>query len=240
MGNRHSSPLRHALLAVVIHLDGDICLLCLKTDFKPRERTLDHVDNNKRNDDINNLCLLCRGCNAGEGNRHRHGIVRLITTENILGYRKRAAEKLGKPNLRGDLKNNLGSRVPSVCVSGGEEAGTGRKRIGWESAESGANLIMEPNYRDWLYSHVKRHTGISKSDAIDGGAEFVHRKVGRASQKAITRYFQKAISCAGWLEERAGKHGEAIWVFRTDWTLEQWQALEKEISDQLKPLDELK
>ena len=201
MPKRMNARLHQMLLEAVIARDGDICLLCRKTKFNSRERTLDHLDNKKRNNALSNLHLLCRGCNTGERNRNPKS-ERLLTLKTLAYYLAR----LPAP----------GNQV-TECVSVKErEQGEPRSpyRAGFTSSEEQANFMMEPTYRKWLFDQVKRDGSITKDTATAGGAEYLEKKIGRGSPATTERYFTKTISREGWLSEGRDEFGRVVWGFR--------------------------
>ena len=207
------------LLEAVILRDGDICKLCRENPV--RRKTLDHVNERKRDDRLENLVLLCSSCNTAEGNRARRG-GRLLTPATLPIYNTRARETLANPQGHTAERDTSGPRV-TVRVSERDSAGLDRR--GWGAAEEAANLIMEPTYRLWLFRWVKDKGFIGRDDAIDAGAEHLDQTVGRASQQTIERYFRKAISSVGWLEERRGDSSQPIWGFRSGVALGPLEAL---------------
>lgn len=215
-------------LEAVILRDGDLCMLCRRSPVL--ERTLDHLNGNSRDDRLENLVLLCRGCNTAEGNRARGGGRRLLTRESLPQYRARAAETVANASALQRMQPASGARV---TVSEGEmeaphHGPPGIDRRGWGSAEEAANQLMEPTYRLWLFRWVKNRGSINRADAIDAGAEYLDRAVGRASQQTVERYFRKAISSTGWLEERRGEGSTPVWGFRVGVAIEMLQdALER-------------
>lgn len=101
MPRRMSSAKRRVLMLAVLFQQGDICLLCQETPVK--DKTIDHLNGNGRDDRIENLVVLCRGCNSAEGNRTRRGESRLITRKTLPSYQRAAAEKLCMPRHGADL-----------------------------------------------------------------------------------------------------------------------------------------
>jgi len=219
MPRRMTKKQRAVLLERVIARDGDICKLCRETPV--RDRTMDHLNGRKRDDRVENLVLLCRACNTAEGNRARRG-QRLLTPATLAFYNARAAETLSNLNGPRAVAHPSGARV-TLRVSERENAGVDRR--GWGSVEEAANLIMEPAYRIWLFRWVKAKGVISRGDAIDAGAEHLDQTVGRASQQTIERYFRKATSTVGWLDERRGDSGQPVWGFRTGLAIDELEAL---------------
>lgn len=185
---------RRVLLEAIIQRDGDACILCRKSPVK--DKTLDHLNGIIRDDRLENLHLMCRGCNTAERNRAARGS-RILTTETIAAHRAR----LGLSPLPK-------SQVTPVCV--GQPRG---QRWALTTADE-ANLVLEPPYRLWLFQQVQAHGGISKTDAINAGAEYLHRSVGKGSPATTDRYFQKVISSMGWLTEIRNANGHPIWAFR--------------------------
>lgn len=92
MPRRMTSSKRRVLLLAVLFQQGDICLLCQTTPVE--DQTLDHVNGRSRDDRLENLVMLCRGCNSAEGNRVRRGESRLLTKRSLAAYQQLAAEKL--------------------------------------------------------------------------------------------------------------------------------------------------
>ena len=224
MPKRMSEKERRVLIQAVIIRDGDVCTLCTETPV--RAKTLDHVNGKPRDNRLENLVLLCRPCNTAEGNRARRGC-RLLTPSTLAHFSARAHETLVNASSGRELPDQSGARVTceSERVRVRDGRGPGIDRRGWGPSEETANLVMEPTYRLWLYRWVKQQGYISRQDAIDAGAEYLDQTVGRASQQTIERYFRKAISSAGWLEERRGDSSEPVWGFRTCVSLDAIEAL---------------
>lgn len=220
MPKRMSEKERRVLIQAVIIRDGDICKLCHETPV--RAKTLDHVNGKPRDNRPENLVLLCRPCNTAEGNRARRGC-RLLTPSTLAEFSAAAHETLVNTSSGRALPDQSVARV--TCESERVRDGAGIDRRGWGPSEEAANLVMEPTYRLWLYRWVKQHGYISRQDAIDAGAEYLDQTVGRASQQTIERYFRKAISSAGWLEERRGESSEPVWGFRIGVSLDAIEAL---------------
>lgn len=230
-------PARERLmyLEAVILRDGDLCLLCRRMPLL--ERTLDHVNGRSRDNRLENLVLLCRACNTAEGNRARRGGInrRLLTPASLPQYRARAAETLANASRFQKMPDPSGARV---TVSEGEmgrprPGEPGIDRRGWGSAEEAANQVMEPTYRLWLFRWVKDRGFIGRADAVDAGAEYLDQAVGRASQQTVERYFRKAISSTGWLEERRGEGSAPVWGFRVGIAIE---ILQRALEQRMRPI----
>jgi hypothetical protein len=102
MSRRMSSAKRRVLLLAVLFQQGNICLLCKAAPVK--DPTLDHLNGNSRDDRLENLVMLCRGCNTAEGNRVRRGESRLITRKTLKKYQDGAAETLRILKADADLR----------------------------------------------------------------------------------------------------------------------------------------
>ncbi len=218
MPKRMNIKLYRTLLDSVIHRDGDICLLCHKTQFKPRERTLDHLDGSKQNNRLENLHLLCRACNSAEGNRARSRC-RLLTAETLPGYLASAAKTLASGSLvtQGEREGEKAGRVTPLADSPSkvERNSTGNPFTHREESVSIPNSrLMDAYFRLWLFQHVGGQGGSTQEEAVNSGAEFLTRQIGHGSPKVTQRYFDKVISPEGWLEKRANSSGLSVWVFR--------------------------
>jgi len=209
---------------------GDLCLMCHKTKFKAGERTLDHLNNLTHDNRSENLNLLCRGCNAGEGNRIRHKNPRWLTAETLPTYLARLPKGIAPE-----------SRVPPVC----ERRKSSRKakilRTGkpytprnWRSfgTSEETNQKLEPAYRLWVFRHIMEFGWITKADAKYGGAEFLHKTQGQGSPATTERYFGKMISSQGKLEKQRNEEGQLVFVIRPDVDILAWQAELMEQADQ--------
>jgi hypothetical protein len=190
---RINQKLYRTLLAALLERDGDVCILCGASPVV--DATIDHLNGIITDNRLKNLHRMCRGCNTGERNRGRR---RLLTAESIAFFR-----------VHWSLKPLPLPQVTPVCEDRKPPA------LKWNlSTAEEANLVLEPLYRRWIFLEVKTKGGIFKSDAIHGGAEYLEKSVGRGSPATTERYFQKIISCQGWLVEQGGVQGFPQWVFR--------------------------
>lgn len=205
MPKRMNANRRRKLLEAIIHRDGDACLLCRTAPV--RDKTIDHLDGKTRNNRLENLHLLCRACNTAEGNRARMGR-RWLTAETLPGYRAHLP------------KAPVGCSLVPLGEGGGERAGRvpsfsprayGRAPKQDVEASSG---LMDAYFRLWLFRHLGGAGEVTESEAVNSGAEFLDRQVGRGNPKTTARYFLKAISGEGWLKERRTPSGQSVWVFR--------------------------
>lgn len=205
MPNRMNPKARQKLLKSIILRDGDFCLLCGECPVK--DKTIDHLDGKTRNNRLSNLHLLCRKCNTGEGNRARTGC-RWLTTETLAGYRASLPKTPVNSSLvpLGEREGEQGRRVPPKPPMG---RGAGAEQEG--NAPSG---LMDAYFRLWLFRHLGAMGEVTENEAVNSGAEFLDRQVGRGNPKTTTRYFLKAISGEGWLTERRTPSGQSVWGFR--------------------------
>ena len=225
MPKRFNSKKRQRLLDAVIRRDGDICLLCHKTDFKDKERNLDHMDGNKWNNRLVNLHLLCRGCNTAENNRAE------------TSGRKLTAETLSE--LYAALPQNTeAASLPSHTHSHPYKSPRGRDnrdvldRGGQSGAAGVSTYLMEAHYRDWLAHLARNQKQVTEQEALNSGAEYLHRRIGRGSPVTVRRYFDKITSPEGWLEEFKDARGRSLWRFRKGENLEAlFEELARDVTD---------
>lgn len=217
---RSFTPKEHRIYLKEVTLrDGPACPLCGKIPKNSYDTTLDHLDNDHRNNSLENLHILCRGCNVGERNRRTAGNPRRLRIDTLSKY---------FPHRR--FSDARGSQLPPVCVA---DTQIDRGRLKPRSLRGfgrldEANWIMEPPYRIWLCDTVERDGSILKADAINGGAEYLERKYGQGSPETVRRYLRKATSITGWLDERRDSNGRVEFVFRPGIDIEE---LKKELRE---------
>ena len=152
--------------------DGEGCARCgefptAQNTKKKRQNTLDidHQDGDHRNNDPENLRLLCRSCN--------------VALENSARPARSAATASSAKCVRVAEEGQPMTRVAK------EDAGY---RQG--SPEMQANQLFEVQFREWILSQV-RDGGYSKTEAVNEGAELVgcspattQRYLGKLTSKA--------------------------------------------------------
>jgi hypothetical protein len=104
---------------------------------------IDHIDGNHKNDDSDNLRLLCRRCNVATSNRNTP-----------------------RRNLSSDLRERKGGRASTRIARKDANYREG-------SSEMQANLLYEDPFRRWLMRKVTTEGGYDRSTAIAEGAELV-------------------------------------------------------------------
>jgi len=77
------------------------------------------------------------------------------------------------------------------------------------STEMKANSYFEINYRDWIYTTVKEQRFITKTDALNAGAEVVG-----CSTLTASRYLAKLTSSVSNLKETKDAAGRIVITFR--------------------------
>lgn len=207
MPKRMNANKRRKLLQAIILRDGDACLLCQTAPVK--DKTIDHLDGKTRNNRLNNLHLLCRRCNTAEGNRARSGC-RWLTAETLSEYRARLplAPSSGSLVPLGEGEGAKGLRVPI-----NQPRGIG---IGYRQEVEASSALMDAYFRLWLFRYLGGAGEVTESEAVNSGAEFLDRQVGRGNPKTTARYFLKVTSGEGWLKERRIPSGQSVWGFRVD------------------------
>ena len=123
--------------------DGEFCQECGKIPTTQNTLDIDHVDGNPKNNEKDNLRLLCRICNTKLGNRARPW------SDKREREREREREE-GKPATR-ISKEDANYRQGSP--------------------EMKANLLYEVSFRRWLMSQICSQGGYYKKEAITEGAE---------------------------------------------------------------------
>jgi hypothetical protein len=136
--------------------DGEACAICHaapttrnkagNASSTTRNRLdIDHIDGNPRNDDPDNLRLLCRRCNVTAVNRQRS-----------------ATELRSAKCVRERKEGQPATRIAREDVD---------YRDG--SPEMQANLIYEVAFRRWLMSRVTTQGSYDYATAINEGAEII-------------------------------------------------------------------
>lgn len=131
---------------------------------------IDHIDGNPKNQDPDNICLLCHRCN----NRM----------------------KLLKPSEKSRLISYKRLQHVCVCENGQDHSPTSlvKETIDYNSGslEMKANQIFEKDFREWLLSNIQKFGSYSKQEAINSGAE----RFG-CSPATTRRYIDKLTSNEG-------------------------------------------
>jgi len=238
MPNRNWSFRRyHALMEWAKGRDGDICLLCLKTVFKLRERTLDHLDNGKENHDPANIHLLCRGCNTAENNRLRAGNPRLLTAKTLSERLAIARAHLAKTKKNSSqMPLSLSPSSPQVPTMQSKPSSSKlipslpairRKIAGMSKYDS--SLYMVPIYWLWLFRRVKEKGSITKRVALNDGALYLRQSIGRGHPKTLEPYFEMQTGEEGFLIEDIDEQGQSVWRLREDYDPDKENQLERDV-----------
>lgn len=123
--------------------DEEQCARCFNIPTTQNTLDIDHIDGNPRNNEPDNLRLLCRSCNVALGNHSRASSAQYV------------CEREGK-------EGKASTRVVREVV-----------RYQEGSQEMQANFLFELDFRKWLIEQVREKGGFPKLDAIAAGAEFV-------------------------------------------------------------------
>lgn len=203
---------RAVLLLAIIMRDGDICLLCHEAPVI--DKTIDHVNNNKHDNSLTNLVLLCRTCNGAEGNRARSKPpCRLLTPETLSFYRAALPPNIARATQGASV--DVTAQVQAWAREQGQAWPLPTlERRGFGPVEEAPALPMASEYRAWLFRLVGTQGFITKNEAVNGGAEYLMTKLGRGNPVTTERYFMMAVSPQGWLCEDRDHSGGPIWIFR--------------------------
>lgn len=127
--------------------DGEFCQICGKIPTARNTLDIDHLDGKPRNNETDNLRLLCRSCNTALGNKTRS------PTPSAKCVCVREREK---------MEGKSATRIIKIDAD---------YRQG--SPEMKSNLLCEVSFRRWILSEVCSQGGYLKTDAIKEGAELV-------------------------------------------------------------------
>jgi hypothetical protein len=150
---------------------------------------IDHIDGNPKNNEPDNLRLLCRRCNVATSNRS---------------------------NPRRSLSSDL---CVCMCVSESERerregrlaTGTARDEADYRKAspETQANLTCEPPFRRWIMATISTNGFYDRTTAMNEGAEVVG-----CSPATTARYLAKLTSASGPLTEIKDALGYSVLIFK--------------------------
>ncbi len=231
MPKRFTNKRRKEAKALLFSRDGRLCVDCLKPFGKSYrlQDTIDHVDNNKDNNDPENWILLHRKCNTGEDNRRRAGNPRNVTPENVQEKRSRALAKWLSLNAGKAESPTQTARVTLIKKTNGAGKKTWADGRAFGTSTEIANGILEPPCRLWFFHHVQAHEHITLEEAKYGGAEYLTRTRGRGSPQVVEGYFRKVIAFNGWLEKFRHESAGPAWRFKEGIDR---ASLEKELREQ--------
>ena len=169
MPKRFTKNERRIVVVFLVERDGEKCDICERT---PPEVVLevDHIDGTyPLSHSPENLRLLCKSCNRGDGNRQRKN--RAIQSSKS---HSRVSEREGGRNrqLPSTLKDALDYQSGSV--------------------EMQASEIYERFFRDWLTNYLEENLSIDWNEAIYSGAQ-----VASCSSQSTERYLKKLVSMEG-------------------------------------------
>lgn len=181
MGKRWSTKnLRLWVYRYLVARDGEQCVLCERKPTKRISLDVSHIDNNPKNDDPDNLCLLCHSCNA------RMKLCKATEKARLIRYKcalhvcvcVNGHKNANRENDRHDYGVN--SQIKELIDY---SAGT---------QEMKANALFERDFREWLLALVGEYGSYPKQEAINTGAE----RAG-CSPATTKRYLEKLTSAGG-------------------------------------------
>ena len=188
MSKRFTKNERRIILGFLIERDGQKCDIC---DRIPPSVVLE-VDHKKGTyplfDSPENLRLLCKSCNRGDGNRQRQNRASKPSESD-----SRVSVREGGRNrqLPSTLKDTLDYQSGSV--------------------EMQANDLFESSFCQWLFSFLEQKRSIGWQDAIYSGAQFVG-----CSSQSTERYLRKLTSLEGPLRKVKNPAREWMVGFREE------------------------
>ena len=186
MAKRYQNRERQIIYKFLVDRDGERCFVC---PGKPPKFKLeiDHADNNPKNDDPDNLHLLCRNHN-------------LIMRQKTIRSHKAYLKRYGAVREREREKNGTSSSTHRVRAMVDFSVG---------SQEMKANSHYERQYREWLLKYLIQYKVIDRKEAANCGAEIVG-----CSQTTTGRYLDKLTSAVGPLKETINTAGLKIIIFK--------------------------
>lgn len=176
MARRYSINVRLWIYRFLVLRDGEKCAICGQPPVTqnngsgPQTLEVDHVDGNDWNNDPDNLRLAHKRCNIAA----RNSLPRGDSAKNVCVQNR--LRKEGSPS----------TRVIREAVD-----------YGRGTPEMQANFLYEVDFRRLILTWVRDRGFVTKSDAINAGAEIVG-----CSPATAGRYLSKLTSSAGPLKEQ--------------------------------------
>ena len=186
MPNRFQINTHDMAYRFLVARDGEHCLACGKAPPKV-ELEIDHLDNNPKNWDPDNLHLLCRLCNLN------------------LRYKSLAEHRR--------FIRNYGAK--NVCVRereiGIESTHIVKEMVDYRrgSAEMKANSYFEMRFIQWALGEITRQGSLPRKELINSGAT-----VAGCSPITAGRYLDKLTCSLGPLQEIKDPMGDVAVCFR--------------------------
>jgi len=181
--------------------DGEECRRCRKTPPETPQKRLDihHVDGNPKNNNAENLCLVCHACNTV--------LERSRVTEN---------PEISHPQLA--LEPQLPPDTPEEPPPGGvsvrerDRTDVLKQAVNYKegSPEMQVAFLCEISFREWVMKELQEKGGMSSKGAITSGAEVVG-----CSIETTQRYLMKLTSEAGPLAEVRDMLGDKCIMIKT-------------------------
>ncbi len=179
MPRRYQKTIRQTLYKILCQLKGEYCIICRYDHRIHRKKNwqleIDHADNNKCNDDLDNINLVCKEHNLK---------LRQIPIEQHIQIINRCAAR------------NYAERMK---LYGNPVTKQVRETVDYMSgpAEMQVNRLCELKFREWIINEVERLGKVERKEAINSGAA-----IAGCSQITTKRYLEKMISSVeGWKEE---------------------------------------
>jgi hypothetical protein len=169
MPNRFTKKERKIVYAFLVEREGEKCDICNRAPPKVALE-VDHKEGTyPLSNSPENLRLLCKSCNRGDGNRQR----------------KNRASQSSKSDSRVSVREGGRIRqIPSML----------KDALDYQSGsvEMQANDLFERSFCHWLFSYIEENRSIEWQEAIYSGAQFVG-----CSSQSTDRYLKKMTSLEG-------------------------------------------
>ncbi len=197
MPNRWGRSERRRIYKHLAALDGEHRTKCAKTpDELTHTLEIDHVDENKFNDALENLQFLCKPCNAGKQNRSRArhrtaspgGKSKDTETPEFPSAKKRREERTSAHGLQ--LQRRLEDNSDLTPLQ--------------------ASRVNRPKFQSWLEQQLSVTEMLPWLEIVDAAAYEVS-----CSQASATNYLKAMTSFVGPLERFQSDDGVLMVRFRS-------------------------
>lgn len=203
MPKRYTPAQRRRIYQEVEARDGPRCQWGGSLPSVPMGHEIDHKDNNKDNDALPNLQLLCKSCNVTKRNKVAAGRSTALPTGWVC---RLSTEVNGKKPVElnpSDLRER--ERVKT------EDIGSQKEALGYCGGDVNfkANDAFEEKARWWVISYLKSHDYIGEAQAKNSMAEFAG-----CNPQTTQRYLDKMASLVGPLLKEKETFGYYVYRIR--------------------------
>jgi hypothetical protein len=162
--------------------DEERCVICKKNPSQIYLE-IDHIDGNQNNNDLDNLCFMCKRHNCEMRGKSSAEHRKIVQTYRLRNEKER--------------DNNLDSPATRFA----------KRVIDYHdgSVEMKANRLFEIHFISWLMDKLKAVGEITRKEAIRSGAFITG-----GNTQTIGRYLDKLVSDEGPLCEKQNTFGEVV------------------------------